>query len=126
MRVFKTKRFTRFARKEGLDDKALVRAVMDIERGLVDADMGGGLVKQRIARSGGGKSGGFRTLLAYRVGKKAVFLFGFTKSDMANISAEDARDLKDFGALLLALRDEDIDVMIENNELREISYGEEN
>ncbi len=125
MRVFMTKAFARFARKEDLDDKMLAKAIADIERGLVDADMGGGLIKQRVARTDGGKRGGFRTLIAYHIGKRAVFLFGFAKSDLANISPEDERDLKDYGAMLLALKDKDIELMTENGELREVRYGKE-
>ena len=120
-----TKAFARFARKKDLDDKMLAKAIADIERGLVDADMGGGLIKQRVARTGGGKRGGFRTLIAYHIGKRAVFLFGFAKSDLANISPEDERDLKDYGAMLLALKDKDIELMTENGELREVRYGKE-
>ena len=120
-----TKAFARFARKEDLDDKMLAKAIADIERGLVDADMGGGLIKQRVARTDGGKRGGFRTLIAYHIGKRAVFLFGFAKSDLANISPEDERDLKDYGAMLLALKDKDIELMTENGELREVRYGKE-
>lgn len=86
MRVLKTKSFARFARKEGLKDRALSDAIADIEQGLVHADLGGGLIKQRVSRDGGGKSGGYRTLIVYRFGKRAVFLFGFAKNDRANIS----------------------------------------
>jgi hypothetical protein len=125
LRVFKTKAFARFARKEDLGDKALADAIADIERGLVDADLGGCLIKQRVARVGSGKRGGFRTLIAYRVGKMAVFLFGFAKNDRANISSEDERDLKDYGAMLLSLKDKDIELMTENGELREVHYDKE-
>lgn len=126
MRIFKTKIFARFARKEDLSDKVLAGAIAQIERGLVDANMGSGLIKQRVARTGEGKRGGFRTLIAYHSGKRAIFLFGFAKSDQANISPEDERNLKDYGALLLALNDKDIDLMIKNGELREVNYGKEN
>jgi hypothetical protein len=123
LRVFKTKVFARFARKENLGDKALAGAMAQIELGLVDADMGGGLIKQRIARTGEGKRCGFRTLIAYHVGKRAIFLYGFAKSDQANIGPEDERDLKDYGAMLLALKDKDIELMTKNGELWEVSYG---
>ncbi len=123
MRVFKTKGFARFARKEGLTDKSLAEAVTGIEHGLIDADLGGGLIKQRIARTGEGKSGGFRILLAYRRSRRVIFLFGFAKSDLANIGPEDVRDLKDYGALLLGLEEKDIDLMIKGTELQEIHYG---
>jgi len=60
MRIFKNKPFTRFARKAGLDDPTLCEAIANVERGLIDADLGGSVIKQRIARLGKGKSGGFR------------------------------------------------------------------
>ena len=68
MRIFKNKPFTRFARKADLGDKELEKAIADAARGLVDADLGGGLLKQRIARRGYGKSGGFRTIILPRQG----------------------------------------------------------
>ena len=126
MRVFKTKAFNRFARKEDLRDKMLAKAVADIERGLIDALLGGGLVKQRLARPGAGKRGGYRTIIAYRMGETAVFLFGFAKNEQANISHEDERDLKDYGALLLALGEKERKLMIDNGELWEVPYDKEN
>jgi hypothetical protein len=77
MRVYKIKGFMRFQRRERIADTTLAEAILAAERGLVDADLGGGLIKQRIARPGQGKSGGFRTLIAYRRSERAVFLFGF-------------------------------------------------
>lgn len=125
MRVFKTKTFARFTRHEGITDKALAKAVDDMERGLIDANLGGELFKQRVVRLGGGKRGGYRTLIAYRTHEKAIFLFGFAKSNQENISADDERNLKDYSALLLALKREEIELMIENGELLEVPYGKE-
>jgi hypothetical protein len=71
--VFKTKSFARFARKARITDVALCAAVADAARGLIDADLGGGVVKQRIARQGEGTSGGFRTIILFRAGKRAFF-----------------------------------------------------
>ena len=79
MRIFKNRPFARFARKSGLSDAGLLKAVRDAERGLVDADLGGGVIKQRIARPGGGKSGGFRTIVLFRSGARAFFVHGFAK-----------------------------------------------
>ena len=70
-------------------------------------------------------SGGGTDEIAYHVGKRAVFLFGFAKSDQSNISSEDERDLKDYGAMLLALKDKAIELMTENGEVREVRYGKE-
>jgi hypothetical protein len=125
VRVFTTKGFRRFQRKEGIKNMALCEAVRRAERGLVDADLGHGLIKQRVSRPGEGRRGGFRTMIAYRAGERAVFVFGFAKSDHANLSKADERDLKDFGALLLALDALGIDVMLTGHELTEVDYGEE-
>lgn len=86
MRVFKTRDFARFARKEGIDDERLCEAIERAERGLIDADLGGGVIKQRVARPGKGRSGGYRTLIAYRNEARAVFVYGFAKSAKDNVS----------------------------------------
>jgi len=120
VRVFKTKAFGRFQRKEHIDDKALIAAVTRAERGLIDARLGGCLVKQRVARPGEGRSGGFRTVNAYRSRARAVFLYGFAKSRQENISMADERDLQDYGAMILDLDDVGIATMIAGNELKEV------
>ncbi|KYC36279.1 hypothetical protein WA1_41880 [Scytonema hofmannii PCC 7110] len=84
MRIFKNAWFERFARKERLTDEALYAAVTRASKGLVDADLGGGIIKQRIARQGQGKSGGYRSIIIFRSGDKAFFVYGFSKSDLDN------------------------------------------
>lgn len=84
-RVFMSKSFHRFARNCGIDDASLLDAVQRAEDGLVDADLGSGVIKQRIARSGQGKSGGFRAIVFLRRGKRAVFVHGIEKSAQSNI-----------------------------------------
>lgn len=122
MRAFKVKVFARFQRKERLSDDALCRALRDIEAGLVDADLGQGLVKQRVARQGKGKSGGYRTIIAYRSRKRAVFLFGFAKSDKADLEPDELKELVRRGALWLAADNETIDTAIEDERLLELEY----
>lgn len=97
MPTYKTKIFARFARREGLTDASLIEAIERAARGLVDADLGGGLIKQRVARAGEGKRGGFRTLIAYRSGDVAVFLYGFAKSDRSNVADDEERDFRELG-----------------------------
>jgi hypothetical protein len=121
LRVFATKAFRRFQRKEGIADEALCEAIGRAERDLVDADLGGCLIKQRVARPGQGRRGGFRTIIAYRAGDRSVFLYGFAKSAMANMSAADERDLQDYGGMLLALDGRGIRAMIEDDELTEVA-----
>ena len=102
MRIFKTKPFARFARKAGIADADLCKAIDDAERGLVDADLGGGIVKQRVARRGGGKSGGFRTIIVFRASDRAVFVRGFAKNEQDNILDDEVAMLKGLAAELLA------------------------
>lgn len=122
VRVFVVKAFRRFQRKERITDEALCEAIERAERGLVDADLGGGLVKQRVARAGQGKSGGYRTIIAYRMGDRSVFLFGFAKSARDNISEADRKDLTDFGAMWLAAHDDEIASAITDDKLWELDY----
>jgi hypothetical protein len=125
VRVFVTKSFRRFQRKEDIKDATLSDAVERAERGLIAADLGGGLIKQRVARPGKGKSGGFRTIIAYRSGQRAFFVFGFAKNDRDNLSTTDERDLKDFAGLLMALSERGIETMLNGKELTEVRYEEE-
>src|SRR3990172_2157019 len=91
MRVFKTKPFARFASREGVADEEFCEAVRQAERGLIDADVGGGVIKQRLARKGQGKSGGFRSIVLFRRGSKAFFVYGFAMSDRDNIRRDELR-----------------------------------
>jgi hypothetical protein len=102
VRIFKTKLFARFARRERIADRALCAAVERAERGLVDADLGGGVIKQRIAREGQGRSGGYRTLLAFRSKDRAVFIYGFAKSERDNIEDDELTTLQEIAAGWLA------------------------
>jgi len=103
VRIFKNKAFIRFAKKAGIGDAALCAAIRDAERGLMAADLGGGVIKQRIARHGQGKSGGFRTLIVFRAGTRAFFVHGFAKNEKDNIEREDLAALKRLAAEMLAL-----------------------
>lgn len=122
MRVFKTKWFTRFARKEGITDKKLLEAVHEAELGNIDADLGGGLIKQRVARDGGGKSGGYRTFIAYRTGDKSFFLFGFAKSDKDNLDEDELNVYKNLAKAFLLHGDTGIELMLKNGKIVEVKY----
>src|SRR5690606_9190899 len=88
---------------EKLPDTALCRAVEEMESGLIDAELGGLLYKKRVARRGGGKSGGYRTLLSARIGRRYVFLHGFPKNDKANITQDEVKALQFAGKVFLDL-----------------------
>ena len=125
MRVLLLKTFRRFQRREGIADDALAEAVARAERGLIDAGLGGGLIKQRVARPGGGKSGGYRTVVAYREGTRAVFLLGFAKSERDNIDDDELAALRKLGAAALSNDEAAIEAAIAASKLWEIDYDDE-
>ena len=94
MKVFKTKSFARWAIGEGLGDEALAAAAAEMNRGLVDAHLGGAVVKKRVALPGRGKSGGTRTVVAFRRHEKAFFIYGFAKKERANINDKELKAMK--------------------------------
>ena len=122
MRIFKNKVFTRFARKSGISDAALCKAVIDAERGLIDADLGGGVIKQRVAREGGGKLGGFRTMVLFRTGTRAFFVYGFAKNERDNIEFDELTEFRRLAARMLNYSDAELRHAISNNKLTEVFY----
>ena len=94
MKVYKTKTFERWARRNEVSDGALCRAVREMQEGLYDANLGGSLIKKRVAKSEHGKSGGFRTIIGYRTNKIAVFIYGFDKSNKSNLDKAEETALK--------------------------------
>jgi len=125
MKVFKTRWFARFARRERIADASLRKAIQRAERGLVDADLGGGLIKQRVARQGQGRSGGYRVIVAYRLRDRAIFFYGFSKSEMDNITKNQLSVAREFAVKWLALSDVQIRQAITDGELQEIKYDQE-
>ena len=119
-RIFKNGWFERFARKEKLTNSALRAAVERAESGLIDADLGGGVIKQRVARSGKGKSGGYRTMILFRHGDRAIFAFGFAKNAQANISKADLALLKQAAGEALKWSSEELDRLAASQALVEI------
>jgi hypothetical protein len=101
MQAFKTKTFAKWARGEVLSDVALASAASEMERGLVDATLGGQVVKKRVALPGRGKRGSTRTLVAFKQGDKAFFIYGFAKNERANVSGKELQALKRLAKELL-------------------------
>jgi hypothetical protein len=125
MRIFKTKWLARFARHEGITDESLRDAVDRAERGPIDADLGGGLIKQRVARQGKGRSGGYRMIIAYRVEGRAVFLSAFAKKARENIEPEELVELRVVGLNWLNASVQKIALAIEDGALQEVDLAEE-
>ncbi|RRD22027.1 type II toxin-antitoxin system RelE/ParE family toxin [Brucellaceae bacterium VT-16-1752] len=125
VQIFKNAWFERFARKQRITDVALIEAVRRAERGQIDADLGGGVIKQRVARAGRGKSGGFRTIILYRQERRAFFVFGFAKNEQANIEDVEEVQFKKMAKELLALSNEQMALLIERGRFSEVNDGEE-
>jgi hypothetical protein len=121
MATYKIRAFCRFARKHRITDHALALAAAAVREGNTDADLGGGLFKQRLARAGGGKSGGFRVVVAYRRGEHLFFLLGFAKNDRATLQPLELAYLKKYANRLDAMTRAQLNVFIEEDELEEIT-----
>jgi len=119
-RVFKSKWFQRFAKKEGIADETLMDAIYRAEKGQIDANLGGGVLKQRIARPGEGKSGGYRSIVLFRQGERAVFLYGFSKSERDNIKADEVKAFQEAAKHVLALTDKQMVALVKNGDFVEV------
>lgn len=122
MRIFKTKVFSRFSRQERIDDYDLVEAIKRANLGSIDANLGSCLIKQRVARKGRGRSKGYRTLIAFKNHKMAVFIYGFPKSDKDNIDDSELESLKGLAKQVLKRSDEEIKRDILEGRLQEVNY----
>lgn len=126
MKVYLTKEFARFARRAGLERDALRRAAEAVAAGGADADLGGNVFKQRVARPGAGKSGGFRTLLVFRRGQDVFFVYGFAKAMRANIAPRELVALKLLAKVLLGYEPSEIARACAAGEMIELADDDDN
>ncbi len=124
MKIYKNAWFIRFARTQNISADALREAVRRAESGQIDADLGGGLIKQRVARMGQGKSRGYRTIMLYRAGEKAFFVYGFSKSERENIREDEEAQFKKMARYVLGLSDQQLSGLIAGGKLEEIESDE--
>ncbi len=124
MQVYKSKWFGKWADKEGLTDQDLFAAVQEMANGLIDADLGGHVMKKRVALQGQGKSGGARTLLAFKLGDKAFFMFGFAKNQQDNISSKELKALKSMAKHVLGYTAAQLNVALNTGEFIEVKNYE--
>ena len=120
MRVFKTKAFSRFANHDEISDEELCLAVLRAETGLIDADLGGGVIKQRLAREGQGKWGGFRSIILFRRGLRAFFVYGFAKNVQDNIKQDELKAFRKLADEMFALDDKALAAAMKNRTVTEI------
>ena len=120
MRIFKSKWFAKFAGKNRISDDALRAAVAEIEAGSFNADLGGHVYKQRVAREGQGKSGGYRTIVLFKQGERAFFMYGFAKNELDNITEKALLLYKRMAVSSCEMTDEEITASIDKGDLFEI------
>jgi hypothetical protein len=111
---------TRWAAKEGVLSEQLLAAVREIERGLIDARLGGWLIKKRVGAEGRGKRGSFRTIIAFQAGERLMFLEGYAKNEKANITGRELKAFKRFAGALIELDETAIDKLVADGELTEL------
>ena len=123
--MYKNKFFARFAKKARITDTELWKAAQLANQGLIDADLGGGVVKQRIARAGGGKSGGSRSIILFRKNDRAVFVYGFEKKDLGNIRSNELEAFRELAQVILGYTTAEIAKRVEDGALFEVEEPEE-
>jgi len=122
VRIFKTKTLAKFTRQNGIKDEDLVEAVERAVRGLIDADLGGQIIKQRVARPGQGKRSGFRMIIGIR-SDRAIFLFAFAKNERENIDKAELITLREIVASFLNADDKTIAQALNDGTLVEVQHG---
>jgi hypothetical protein len=120
VRVFKNTWFARFAAKEGITDGELLDMVDQLETGLADANLGGGVYKVRLARPGGGKSGGYRVVVFFKSGERTFYVYGFAKSSRGNITQKELQNHKEAAKILFTLAGEQLDKLVKDGDFIEV------
>jgi hypothetical protein len=121
MDAYKTREFARWARKRDIEDAVLCEAIREMAVGLYEADLGGSLLKKRIARPGQGKRGGYRTLVATNKGGLWFFVYGFAKNERSNIDKTEEAALKKLAATLLTMPQPALSRALRAGELIEVN-----
>ena len=119
MRIFKNTWFTRFAGKEGITDDELKGLVSQLEAGQSDANLGGGVYKMRVARPGESKAGGYRVIVFFRSEERTFYVYGFSKSDRANISVKELKAYKEAAREYFSMTSDQLNQRVIHGQLQE-------
>jgi hypothetical protein len=122
--VYKSKPFARFAKKARITDDDLWKAALLANAGVIDANLGGGVIKQRIARAGEGKSGGSRSIILFKKNDRAVYVHGFEKKDVANIRPDELEAFRKYAEVYLGYTKAEMVQLIENGALFQVNKTE--
>lgn len=123
--IYKTKEFCSLTKKDRLSDMDLIEVCDEIQRGLVDADLGGALYKKRVATQSKGKSGGYRTIIGAVIGEKYFFLYAFAKNKRANITKKEQMALRELAQVFISFSQVELDNLIASKELIKVENCQE-
>ena len=126
MRLFKTKYFHRWAKHEKLADESLLKSFQELSAGLHDGHLAVGLYKKRVCRDGKGKRSSMRTIIAYKQGKHAFFIYGYAKNVKENITAKELDAYKELARIYLGLEERTLNRILLESELFEVNDEEKN
>lgn len=125
MRTFKTSWFANFAKKEQIGDDKLLEIVAELEGRQFEADLGGGIIKKRLARPGQGRSGGFRLIICFKRELRALFIYAYAKSERSDIGPNDLKAFRAAAKRLFALTEQELDQAVTNGRLLELRAGDD-
>lgn len=122
MRIFKTKTFTKWAKKSKVTDEALIGAALEVSNGVYEASLGGHVFKKRVASKGRGKSGSVRTIIAFKINKHCFYIFGFEKSQKSSLTDSEDRALKLVAKGILEKTEFQLNKLVAKGVLFEVDY----
>jgi len=120
MRIFKYRTFEKWAKKQGMTNADLKKAMTEIQKGLLDANLGGDVYKKRIGLHGKGKRSSYRTIILMKIQDKAIFAHGFAKGEKGNITKNELEGFKLMAKAFLNLNDKQIKTLIDKQNLIEV------
>ena len=120
MDVFVTRECVRLLKRAKISDDVLLNAIEDANRGLVDADIGSGVIKQRLPGPSSGKARGSRAILFFVRAERAVFLHVFSKNAKANLTPTETEAYRDFASVLRTMEKATLEALVETRGWRRI------
>lgn len=124
MRILKNRSFSQWASKLKISDEVLYSAITEMQHGLYDANLGGNVYKKRLPFGHKGKSGGMRTIIAFKLNNRAIFVYGYAKSEKSTLTQKEAESLKQLAKLYFSYSDNEIKKAIEAGVLIEVHSNE--
>ena len=85
-----------------------MEAALRIHQGAIDANLGGGVIKQRIARKGQGRSSGSRAIVLLCLQGRMVYVYGFEKKDKDALAEDELSAFRELATVMQGYRDAEL------------------